>query len=101
MTLLSTSPETANMPPKAVFKVRPEMTKHEVKEYLQKIYNVEVVKVNTMNMPEMRRVVPSGPTGRKVTREPRWKKAIVRLRRKEGNDDDDDDGDDDGEVGKE
>ena len=36
-------------PNKGVFKVDPKMTKHEVKEYLTKIYNLPVVKVNTIN----------------------------------------------------
>ena len=34
---------------KVVFKVAPSMTKHEIKEYLTKVYGVDVKKVNTMN----------------------------------------------------
>ena len=36
-------------PPEAVFQIAPSMTKHEVKEHLTKIYNIPVIRVNTMN----------------------------------------------------
>ena len=36
-------------PNKGVFKVDPKMTKAEVKEYLTKVYNLPVKKVNTVN----------------------------------------------------
>ena len=36
-------------PNKGVFRVDPKMTKHEVKEYLTKVYNLPVRKVNTVN----------------------------------------------------
>mmetsp|Transcript_11874 Transcript_11874/g.23720 ORF Transcript_11874/g.23720 Transcript_11874/m.23720 type:complete len:106 (-) Transcript_11874:2-319(-) len=36
-------------PPQALLRVPPKMTKHEVKEYLTKIYNVPVTKVMTAN----------------------------------------------------
>ena len=36
-------------PNKGVFRVDPKMTKHEVKEYLTKVYNLPVRKVNTIN----------------------------------------------------
>lgn len=32
-----------------VFRVEPNYTKHDIKEYLTKVYNLPVVKVNTMN----------------------------------------------------
>lgn len=35
---------------KATLQVPPSMTKHEVKEYLSKIYNIEATKVSTMNV---------------------------------------------------
>jgi hypothetical protein len=38
----------AKTPPEAVLKVPPRMTKTEVKEYLGKIYNIKVTKVNTV-----------------------------------------------------
>lgn len=37
-------------PPQAAFQVSPKMTKTEVKEYLTKIYNINVEKVNTVNV---------------------------------------------------
>mmetsp|Transcript_17480 Transcript_17480/g.27023 ORF Transcript_17480/g.27023 Transcript_17480/m.27023 type:complete len:120 (-) Transcript_17480:184-543(-) len=40
---------TATHPARATFRVLPRMTKHEIKEYLTKIYNLPVRKVNTMN----------------------------------------------------
>lgn len=49
MTLVSARNATASMPARATFRVLPQMTKHEIKEYLQKIYNLPVKKVNTMN----------------------------------------------------
>ena len=36
-------------PNQHVFHVDPSYTKHEIKEYLTKLYNLPVVKVNTMN----------------------------------------------------
>eukprot|EP01033_Poteriospumella_lacustris_P007503 gene7503-5393_t len=35
---------------KATLQVPPSMTKHEVKEYLSKIYNIEATKVSTVNV---------------------------------------------------
>ncbi|XP_043196526.1 probable 39S ribosomal protein L23, mitochondrial [Amphibalanus amphitrite] len=48
---------THPIPPNAVqFMVSPEMTKHDVKQYLEKIYNVPVVEVNIANkMGKLRR----------------------------------------------
>lgn len=47
MRLLSFNP--AATPPKAKLYISPKMTKTEVKEYLTKIYNVNVQKVTTAN----------------------------------------------------
>jgi len=47
--LVSARNATASMPAKAMFRVLPRMTKHEIKEYLTKIYNLPVKKVNTAN----------------------------------------------------
>jgi len=49
MTLISAYSAKGDMPSKATFKVLPSMTKHEVREYLTKIYNLPVKKVNTQN----------------------------------------------------
>ena len=49
MILVSARNATATMPAKAIFRVLPRMTKHEIKEYLTKIYSLPVKKVNTAN----------------------------------------------------
>lgn len=49
MTLVSARNATVARPATATFRVLPKMTKHEVKEYLTKIYNLPVKAVNTMN----------------------------------------------------
>mmetsp|Transcript_4738 Transcript_4738/g.9053 ORF Transcript_4738/g.9053 Transcript_4738/m.9053 type:complete len:118 (-) Transcript_4738:643-996(-) len=49
MTLTAVQNATAGSPATATFRVLPKMTKHEIKEYLTKIYDLPVKKVNTMN----------------------------------------------------
>jgi large subunit ribosomal protein L23 len=49
MTLVSAKSATAVNPAYATFRVPPRMTKHEIREYLTKIYELPVRKVNTMN----------------------------------------------------
>lgn len=49
MTLVSARSATESQSATATFRVEPKMTKHEIKEYLTKIYNLPVKKVNTMN----------------------------------------------------
>jgi large subunit ribosomal protein L23 len=49
MTLVGAKSATESAPATATFRVLPRMTKHEVKEYLTKIYELPVKKVNTMN----------------------------------------------------
>jgi large subunit ribosomal protein L23 len=49
MTMVSARNATATHPAYAIFRTSPKMTKHEIKEYLTKIYNLPVKKVNTMN----------------------------------------------------
>lgn len=49
MTLIGTKNATEISPATATFRVLPQMTKHEVKEYLTKIYEMPVKKVNTIN----------------------------------------------------
>lgn len=49
LTLVSARNATATMPAFAIFRTLPRMTKHEIKEYLTKIYELPVKKVNTMN----------------------------------------------------
>lgn len=51
MPILMTSARnaTATQPARATFRVLPRMTKHEIREYLVKIYGLPVKKVNTQN----------------------------------------------------
>jgi large subunit ribosomal protein L23 len=49
MTMVSAKSATAVNPAYVTFRTPPRMTKHEIKEYLTKIYNLPVRKVNTMN----------------------------------------------------
>lgn len=48
-TMVSARNATATEPARAIFRVDPKMTKHEIREYLTKIYDLPVKKVNTMN----------------------------------------------------
>merc|ERR1719401_186417 len=49
MVLLHAEHATETAPAKAVFRVLPKMTKHEVREYLTKIYDLPVAQVRTQN----------------------------------------------------
>lgn len=59
---------------KYTFKVHPRATRTQIKQAVEEIFKVKVLKVNTMNVAgKMRRM------GRYVGRRPDWKKAIVQL----------------------
>jgi len=49
ITLVSATSATGGKPATASFRVLPKMTKHEVREYLTKIYGLPVGKVHTIN----------------------------------------------------
>lgn len=49
LTMVSARNATPKHPAFAIFRTDPKMTKHEIKEYLTKIYDLPVRKVNTMN----------------------------------------------------
>lgn len=49
MSMRLVSVQYMKRPPEAVLHVPPRMTKHEIKEYLTKIYNVPVLNVCTSN----------------------------------------------------
>jgi large subunit ribosomal protein L23 len=49
ITLVAAKKATKVSPATATFRVLPRMTKHEIKEYLTKIYDLPVKKVNTIN----------------------------------------------------
>jgi large subunit ribosomal protein L23 len=57
--MVSAKSATAVNPAYATFRTPPRMTKHEIKEYLTKIYNLPVRKVNTMNYDGKRKRVLS------------------------------------------
>ncbi|HIE52100.1 MAG TPA: 50S ribosomal protein L23 [Armatimonadetes bacterium] len=61
---------------KYIFQVHPEANKIEIRRAVEEIFNVEVVKVNTMWVRGKRRRLGRFPEGRT----PRWKKAIVTVR---------------------
>ena len=48
LTMVSARNATLSHPAFAIFRTPPKMTKHEIKEYLTKIYDLPVKKVNTM-----------------------------------------------------
>jgi len=63
--------EEANI---ATFRVNPAATKHEIRQAVEKLFEVKVAKVRTRNQPGKKRRV-----GKKIGRKPSWKKAIVEL----------------------
>lgn len=76
MTLVSAKNATATSNATATFRVLPRMTKHEIKEHLEKIYNLPVLKVNTMNyMGKRKRVLGMRKIAYYKYRD--YKKAIV------------------------
>ena len=61
-----------------VFKVDPRSSKHEIKEAVTKVFNVEVEKVHTAIFSgKLRRLALGRPQGKR----PDWKKAIVTLKK--------------------
>ena len=70
---------TEKMSNRLGFRVTPESNKHQIKKAVEELYDVTVVKVNTMNYPGKRksRYSKSGVINGK---EPAFKKAIVTLK---------------------
>ncbi len=58
----------------ATFAVDPRANKHEIRQAIEELFNVEVVDVRTMRQPRKSRRI-----GRHSGRRAEWKKAIVRL----------------------
>ena len=76
MVLLHAEHATESTPAKAVFRVLPRMTKHEVKEYLTKIYDLPVVQVRTQNyLGKRMRII--GKRHIAYAKRPDYKKAFV------------------------
>mmetsp|Transcript_14222 Transcript_14222/g.16928 ORF Transcript_14222/g.16928 Transcript_14222/m.16928 type:complete len:98 (+) Transcript_14222:84-377(+) len=68
--------KSTTRPAQAVFKVPPSMTKHEVKEYLTKIYQLPVKRVMTANFAgRWKRII--GITKMFPYKQPKFKKAFV------------------------
>lgn len=61
---------------KVTFEVAKDANKMEIKEAVEKLFNVKVEKVNVINVHGKRRV----RFGRVLGKEPSWKKAIVTLK---------------------
>eukprot|EP00934_Nitzschia_sp_Nitz4_P000077 Nitzschia sp. Nitz4//scaffold51_size120721//67367//67732//NITZ4_003733-RA/size120721-processed-gene-0.156-mRNA-1//-1//CDS//3329553880//77//frame0 len=80
MVMTSARNATAREPARATFRVLPKMTKHEVKEYLTKIYGLPVKKVNTQNYLGKRKQV-RGMTKVMYYKYADFKKAIVTFDR--------------------
>ncbi|MBD3393460.1 MAG: 50S ribosomal protein L23 [Chitinivibrionales bacterium] len=59
---------------KYVFEVAPRSTKTEIREAIEKLFNVKVLSVNTMVVKGKKK-----RTGRFVGYRPNWKKAIVKI----------------------
>jgi large subunit ribosomal protein L23 len=63
---------------KYTFRVAKSATKPEIKDAVEKIFNVKVLSVNTMNYDGK---LKSRDSGRHTGRTPAWKKAIVQIDR--------------------
>jgi large subunit ribosomal protein L23 len=59
---------------KVLFEVAPRASKIEIKRAVEKLFNVEVVDVNTVNVRGK-----TGRIGKRFGKRPNWKKAIVTL----------------------
>ncbi|OQR98342.1 ribosomal protein L23 [Thraustotheca clavata] len=76
VTYVAKTPKTRLAENQHIFRVEPNYTKHDIKEYLQKVYNLPVVNVRTMNYEgKFKRAMQ----GRHVYKEKDWKKAVVTL----------------------
>jgi len=60
---------------KYVFEVAPEANKIEIKKAIEDLFEVEVVKVTTLNMKGKKKRMGRYPTGNRKD----WKKAVVKL----------------------
>ncbi len=60
---------------KHVFEVRRESNKHQIKEAVEKAFDVRVINVNVMNV----KGKPRRSRGRRILHRPDWKKAVVAL----------------------
>ena len=56
------------------FEADPQASKHEIRDAIERLFDVKVTSVRTMVQPSKRRT-----RGRSQGRRPKWKKALVRL----------------------
>ncbi|KAL7455168.1 hypothetical protein ACHAWC_006724 [Mediolabrus comicus] len=74
--LLHATNATTTTPATAIFRIQPSMTKHEVTEYLTKIYKLPVVQVRTQNyLGKRMRII--GKRSVAYAKRPDYKKAFV------------------------
>jgi len=66
---------TAEKAGQVVFKVRPEASKDKIREAIEKMFKVTVVRVRTLNL-----LGKTRKRGRDLGRRPNWKKAYVTLK---------------------
>jgi len=66
---------TAEKGNQVVFKVRPEASKDKIREAIEKMFKVTVVRVRTLNL-----LGKTRKRGRDLGRRPNWKKAYVTLK---------------------
>lgn len=76
LTLVSARSASPSTEAYAIFRTLPRMTKHEIKEYLTKIYDLPVKKVHTMNYLGKRKRMPTR-NGMVYFRYKNFKKAVV------------------------
>ncbi|CCI10101.1 unnamed protein product [Albugo candida] len=77
ITFMGKNPRNKSHSNQYVFRTEPNYTKHDIKEYLTKVYNLPVIKVATMNYEgKFKRAFG----GRYVYKEKNWKKAIVTIK---------------------
>lgn len=77
LTMVSARPATEKTPAYATFRTLRKMTKHEIKEYLTKIYDLPVRKVNTMNYEGKRKRVIGTSSKIAFYKYKDFKKAVV------------------------
>jgi large subunit ribosomal protein L23 len=71
-------PKTGEVVPRYTFKVALEANKYQIKQAVEQLFNVKVVRVNTLRMPGKARVLRTRTGIHRAEARP-WKKAIVTL----------------------
>ena len=71
-------PKTGEVVPRYTFKVALEANKYQIKQAVEELFNVKVVRVNTMRMPGKAKALRTRTGIQRAEARP-WKKAIVTL----------------------